>query len=134
MLTLRLRAAAGAWRPEGEAGPALQIEAFGEAGRPLRVPAPLLRVAEGTTVVVSVRNELAAPLRVHGLCARDGSPCAALDVPPRSEARGPLCERAGRHLSLLGDHDRRARAVPASWAAPSSSIRRAPIRTPTACS
>ena len=31
---------------------------------------------------MSVTNELAAPLRVHGLCSRDGSPCPPLDVPP----------------------------------------------------
>jgi FtsP/CotA-like multicopper oxidase with cupredoxin domain len=85
-LTLRLRAAAGAWRPEGEAGPALQIEALGEAGSALTVPAPLIRVTEGTTIAASIRNELTSPLRVHGLCARDGAACAPLDVPPGGQA------------------------------------------------
>ena len=49
------------------------------------VPAPLLRVVEGTTLVVSVRNDLKSPLRVHGLCARDGAACAPLDVPPGAD-------------------------------------------------
>ena len=49
------------------------------------VPAPLLRVVEGTTLVVSVRNDLTSPLRVHGLCARDGGACAPLDVPPGAD-------------------------------------------------
>ena len=84
-VTVRLRAAAGTWRPEGEAGPALRIEALGEEGKALMVPAPLLRVVEGTTLVVSVRNDLKAPLRVHGLCARDGAACAPLDVPPGAD-------------------------------------------------
>jgi FtsP/CotA-like multicopper oxidase with cupredoxin domain len=85
VVAVRLRAAAGTWRPEGDAGPSLRVEALGEAGKPLLVPAPLLRVVEGTTLLVSVRNDLASPLRVHGLCARDGRPCAPLDVPPGAD-------------------------------------------------
>ena len=33
-LTLALRAGLGAWQPEGPAGPALPIEAFGESSSP----------------------------------------------------------------------------------------------------
>jgi FtsP/CotA-like multicopper oxidase with cupredoxin domain len=83
--TVRLRAARGSWQPEGDAGPTLRVEALGEHGKPLTVPAPLLRVVEGTTIVASIRNDLTSPLRVHGLCARDGNPCAPLDVPPGAE-------------------------------------------------
>ena len=83
-LTLRLRAAKGLWRPEGPDGPALSVEAFGEAASSLTVPAPLIRVPEGTPIVVSVQNDLDGPLHVNGLCARDGTPCAALDVPAGS--------------------------------------------------
>jgi FtsP/CotA-like multicopper oxidase with cupredoxin domain len=81
-LAIALRAATGAWQPEGAAGPTLSVEAFGEVDRPLVVPAPLIRVDAGTEVTVSVANELTATLAVHGLCARDGSPCAPLAVPP----------------------------------------------------
>ena len=114
-LTLALRAGAGRWQPEGPAGPALEIEAFGEVGKPLTVPAPLIRVAEGTEIVASIRNELEAPLVVHGLCARDGTPCAPLEVPPGQTARGAVQERSGRHLPLLGVDGRRAGALSASW-------------------
>src|SRR6185295_15311341 len=62
--------------------PALSIEAFGEASSSLTVPAPLIRVPEGTPIVVSVHNDLDGPLRVNVLCARYGTPCPALDVPP----------------------------------------------------
>ena len=46
-VTIALRAAAGQWQPEGAAGPSLAIEAFGEVGKALTVPAPLIRVNEG---------------------------------------------------------------------------------------
>ena len=81
-LTLALRAGTGRWYPEGPSGPALEVEAFGEVGKPLVVPAPLIRVVEGTAISVSIRNDLAVMLTVHGLCTRDGSPCTAVDVPP----------------------------------------------------
>ena len=35
VLVLALRAGVGLWRPEGDAGPALRVEAFGEVGQPL---------------------------------------------------------------------------------------------------
>ena len=83
-VTIRLRAATGQWRPEGPDGAALTVDAFGEEGAALSVPAPLIRVTEGTTVDVSIRNDLGVALRVHGLCARDGGACAPVDVAPGS--------------------------------------------------
>jgi FtsP/CotA-like multicopper oxidase with cupredoxin domain len=82
-LTVALRAAAGRWRPEGAQGPALEIEAFGEVGKALTVPAPLIRVTEGTAIVAAIRNDLDAPLVIHGLCARDGTPCTPVEVAPQ---------------------------------------------------
>ena len=78
---LELRAAHGVWQPEGPLGLRLETEALGEITGPLMVPAPLLRVRAGTQIIVSVRNDLDAPLRVHGLCARDGSECPPLEIP-----------------------------------------------------
>jgi FtsP/CotA-like multicopper oxidase with cupredoxin domain len=83
-LSLSLRAEEGLWRPEGDAGPALRIEAFGEDSDALRAPAPLIRVREGTTILATIRNSLDRPLTVHGLCARDGQHCAPVDVAPAS--------------------------------------------------
>ncbi len=82
VLTLRLRAGTGRWQPEGPEGPAVTIEALGELDGDLVAPAPLIRVPEGTHIAASVRNDLPAPLTVHGLCARDGAPCPPLVVPP----------------------------------------------------
>ena len=81
-VTIRLRAGMGTWHPEGEGGVALDVEAFGPDDGPLSVPAPLIRVTEGDRIVVSIRNELDAALRVHGLCTRDGTSCAHIDVAP----------------------------------------------------
>ena len=97
-LSLNLRAEEGLWRPEGDAGPALRIEAFGEEGGALQVPAPLIRVREGTTIVATIRNALDRTLTVRGLCARDGQPCAPIDVPAAGsrEVRFTL-DRAGTY-------------------------------------
>ncbi len=97
-LQLNLRAAEGLWRPEGDAGPALRVEAFGVEGDALRVPAPLIRVREGTAVVLSIRNDLDHLLTVHGLCPRDGQRCAPIDVVPAEtkEVRFTL-DRAGTY-------------------------------------
>ena len=97
-LSLNLRAEEGLWRPEGDAGPALRIEAFGEEGNALQVPAPLIRVREGTTIVATIRNALDRTLTVRGLCARDGQPCAPIDVPAAGsrEVRFTL-DRAGTY-------------------------------------
>ena len=80
-LTLTLRAARGIWRPEGPSGPGLSIEALGEAASALTVPAPMIRVEEGTTIVASLRNDLDTTLIVHGFCDRGGASCATMKVP-----------------------------------------------------
>jgi FtsP/CotA-like multicopper oxidase with cupredoxin domain len=81
-LHLQLRAAVGRWRPDGDDGPALDVEAFGEVGGALSAPSPLIRVTEGTQVAVSIVNELDATLRVNGLCDRAQQGCAAIEIPP----------------------------------------------------
>src|SRR5262249_49077470 len=66
-VTVRLIAGRGLWRPEEAEGPALDVAAFGEENGPLLTPGPLMRVLEGTDLVVIVRNTLAEHLDVHGL-------------------------------------------------------------------
>jgi FtsP/CotA-like multicopper oxidase with cupredoxin domain len=48
----------GVLYPNGEQGPGVRAEAFAEAGRPMSVPGPLVRVAEGTTIDATIRNAL----------------------------------------------------------------------------
>jgi manganese oxidase len=80
VLSLALWAGVGDWYPEGGGLRPRRVEAFGEEGGPLSIPSPLLRVPEGTTVHVSIRNTLAAPLRIHGFCDRSGT-CEPITVP-----------------------------------------------------
>jgi len=81
-LVLQLRAGRGLWRPEKDSGPALDIEALGERHGALMAPAPLIRVPEGTTIVVSLQNDLDVALRIHGLCEHSDEPvCAPIEVP-----------------------------------------------------
>ena len=77
VLTLRLELRRGVWHPEGEDGEAIPVYAFGEEGKPLQVPGPLVRVPEGTVVEVSVHNTLGIPATLHGLQER---PAVAGDV------------------------------------------------------
>jgi manganese oxidase len=72
VLSLRLELRPGIWRPEGEDGEAIPVYAFGEVGKPLQVPAPLVRVPEGTLIEVSVRNTLGVPATLFGLHQRPG--------------------------------------------------------------
>src|SRR6185436_7887748 len=48
VLTIRLEAREGEWRPTTDGEPALVVRAFAEEGKPLSVPGPLIRVPEGT--------------------------------------------------------------------------------------
>jgi FtsP/CotA-like multicopper oxidase with cupredoxin domain len=82
VLTLKLRAAIGTWKPKGDAGTALTVEAFGEEGRALSIPAPLIRIPEGTAIAATITNELTTTLRVHGLCDRQADRCEPVAVAP----------------------------------------------------
>ncbi len=67
VLHLTLVARRGMWYPDGRGTAGLPVEAFGEAGKPLQIPGPLLRVPVGTRIVVTLRNELGHELNVRGL-------------------------------------------------------------------
>ena len=86
-LKLSLRAGRGSWQPEGPEGPRLSIEAFGEAGSALAVPAPLVRVEAGTVIDVTLRNDLdvtaagARPVRPRWRCLSTAGSAAARHPP-----------------------------------------------------
>ncbi|MGH7770258.1 MAG: multicopper oxidase domain-containing protein [Candidatus Binatia bacterium] len=81
VLNLRLYAGVGSWRPEGPQGAPIEIAVFGEEGSAPSIPGPLIRVREGTTVALTLRNALGSALRVNGLCARP-STCDPVSVAP----------------------------------------------------
>lgn len=70
VLTVALEARLGDWRPLGSDRPGVPIFAFGEAGKPLQDPGPLLRVRVGTEIRARVANRTDVPLVVHGLARR----------------------------------------------------------------
>jgi FtsP/CotA-like multicopper oxidase with cupredoxin domain len=70
VLTLRLEARMGEIHPDGPDQPAALVKAFAEEGGPLQVPAPLIRVREGTEIHASIRNRLGETMFVHGLYPR----------------------------------------------------------------
>ncbi len=81
VLNVQLEIRNGAWHPEAEDGPQLFVQAFGEPGHPAQIPGPLLRVPQGTTVHVTVTNQLKAPAKVYGLQTRPGDAKDELQVP-----------------------------------------------------
>jgi FtsP/CotA-like multicopper oxidase with cupredoxin domain len=82
VLRVSLVADVGLWYPELEHGPGLVIQAFGEEGKPLQVPGPLIRVPAGTEVRLRLRNALAVPLLVRGLQDRPADSLAGIDLAP----------------------------------------------------
>jgi manganese oxidase len=67
VLTIRLEAREGDWRPDADAAPGLVVRAFAEQGKPLSIPGPMIRVPEGTEIDAFVTNTFAGPLILRGL-------------------------------------------------------------------
>jgi FtsP/CotA-like multicopper oxidase with cupredoxin domain len=82
VLTIHLELAEGQWHPGSEQGEAVRIYAFGEAGQPLQIPGPLIRVPQGTEIQASVHNSLPVAATVHGLHQRPGEEKDSLVVQP----------------------------------------------------
>jgi manganese oxidase len=81
VLTLRLEIREGDWYPEADTAPAAVVQAFGEEGRALQIPGPLIRVPAGTEVRATVRNMLAkGPAKLYGLYARPGDDKQPLEI------------------------------------------------------
>ena len=70
VLTLHLELRTGRFHPQAYRGPGIIVQAFAEAGGPLQIPGPLVRVPEGTEVHVTVHNTLPdSTLVLHGIRA-----------------------------------------------------------------
>ena len=96
VLTVRLVARNGDWRPEGDSGVARSVAAFAEEGRGLETPGPMLRVPVGTRIDATITNKLAKPMWVFGLGAKRGwSVDSALVAPNASRRFGFVASEAG---------------------------------------
>lgn len=83
LLRLRLVAKTGLWHPEAEDGVGIPVQAFAEEGRALENPGPLIRVPEGTALVIRVRNAIPGEtLVVHGLARHPDVAGDSVVVPP----------------------------------------------------
>ncbi|MGH7629234.1 MAG: hypothetical protein ACREOF_07560, partial [Gemmatimonadales bacterium] len=73
VLTIKLELRTGLFRPYADDGQGVVVQAFGEAGRPLEIPGPLIRVPEGTVIHATIRNTLRdSTLVLYGLQTRPG--------------------------------------------------------------
>jgi FtsP/CotA-like multicopper oxidase with cupredoxin domain len=66
-LDVALEARQARWHPSADDGPALEVATFAEAGKSPTVPGPLLRMAVGDTVSLTLVNRLRDTLLVAGL-------------------------------------------------------------------
>ncbi|MFQ5678023.1 MAG: multicopper oxidase domain-containing protein [Gemmatimonadota bacterium] len=82
VLTLELEVRRGVWHLLGEEEPGGEVLAFGEAGKELQIPGPMIRVPLGTEIRATVRNPLDADLVVWGLAARRVAAMDSLVVRP----------------------------------------------------
>jgi FtsP/CotA-like multicopper oxidase with cupredoxin domain len=82
VLTIHLVARTGEWHPDGDADPGITLAAFGEDGKPLQIPGPLIRVPKGTEIHALVHNSLADTLFVHGLYERGRAGNDTMQVAP----------------------------------------------------
>jgi FtsP/CotA-like multicopper oxidase with cupredoxin domain len=106
-LTLVTRRAV--WRPEADSGPSVEVVAFAEGGQAPRIPAPMIRVREGTVIDVTVRNALAdSTIKVIGFRSRPGTTHDTLQVRPGESRRVTfLAGASGTYLyaAVLGAYN-----------------------------
>jgi len=101
VLELSLVAQAGAWRPLPD-GPAAQVLTFGEAGKELEDPGPLIRVPVGTIVHVVVRNASDRRIVVHGFSSRRVAVMDTLIVAPGGGAEARFATDAAGSFYYWG--------------------------------
>lgn len=82
VLELKLETREGAWKPYGASGPVIPVFAFGEAGKSLQMPGPMIRVKAGARIHVSVHNAAKKALVMHGLADRRTPEMDTLTVQP----------------------------------------------------
>ena len=104
-LRVSLEAVRAEWRPRGEDGLVRTAAVFAEPGGVPMAPGPMIRVAAGTPVHVTIRNTLDRPISISGLGDRSVAPPA--DAPPG----GPAFLRA-TYIRLEPGQSREVRFTP----------------------
>jgi FtsP/CotA-like multicopper oxidase with cupredoxin domain len=79
-LTVELEIREGTFYPEDESGPSLQVFAFGERGKQLQIPGPMIRIPQDTRINVIIHNLTARDVLIHGMHSRPGKNDDTLEV------------------------------------------------------
>ena len=69
ILTIKLQIQRGQWHPDRDTDPGVPVLAFGEEGKSLQIPGPLIRVPKGTEVRAALRNLSDSTIVIVGLAA-----------------------------------------------------------------
>ena len=84
-LQIRLVVKMARWYPEEAGGPFIEAPVFSEEGKAPSIPGPLIRVPSGTTIVATIKTELAdSTLWVHGLISRPANADDSTSIQPGS--------------------------------------------------
>ncbi len=81
VLTLDIDVVASAWRPEGNAAPAIPAFAFAVRGSTPSVPGPMIRVPQGTQIRLTLHSHIDSALTIGGLRPRVGSATDTIALP-----------------------------------------------------
>jgi FtsP/CotA-like multicopper oxidase with cupredoxin domain len=107
-LELNLEIRLATWYPEADSGPGVDVAAFAEVGKAPSIPAPLIRVTEGTTIVARIRNLLPdSAISLHGLITRPAANDDSVVLRPGDSATVRFTAgAAGTYLyyATLGHH------------------------------
>ena len=107
-LELDLEVRMAVWYPEADSGPGVEVAVFAEAGKPPVIPAPLIRVPEGTMIRVRMRNLLVdSAITVHGFVTRPAAVSDSVVVTPGGEATRAFASGAPGtyfYFANLGHH------------------------------
>jgi FtsP/CotA-like multicopper oxidase with cupredoxin domain len=71
----------GMWYPGGENSFGIAMYAFREVNGPLQIPGPLVRIPQGTDVMVTIRNAVSGELHINGLHSYSGASEEILRIP-----------------------------------------------------
>jgi FtsP/CotA-like multicopper oxidase with cupredoxin domain len=83
VLTLNLVVGLARWYPEAQPGVFVDVAAIAEEGKEPQIPAPLIRVPTGTTIVATIRNALTdSTIYMRGLVERPAASLDSVAIPP----------------------------------------------------
>lgn len=97
-LALSLEIRAGMWYPDADAATGLEAATIGIAGKTPSVPAPLIRVPQGTIVRTTVRNTMTESMMVWGLNSNHGMADTVRLDPGQSRELQIVADKPGNHL------------------------------------